>query len=487
MINKFFHEILNSLIFLGLIAFVGSCTYDKIDPNYESLGYPQEVGNIIVNKCATSGCHNDKSKDAVGGLSLESWDKLFEGSRGGAVVIPYRSDFSTLIYYTNTYDEFGSIELSPTMPFNESKLTKEEVQILYDWVKEGAPSANGLVKFSDDPNRKKFYVANQGCDVVTVFDAKTMLAMRYVDVGESASIEGPHMVKVAPNNQFWCASYIGGAYFQKYSVADNSFLGQVFLGAGSWNTFVFSSNSQTAYVINWSGVGGIAVVDLINMTVTHMNGFAYPHGSALNNTEDTLYVTSQIGNYIYKIPVNDFGSYEQISLNGSTPTNTSSLDPHEILFSPDGSKYFVSCQRSNEIRVMQTSTDNLLAVLPVGEYPQEMAVSKTTPYLFVSCMEDTTSNATERGSISIINYQTLSVIKSVYAGYQPHGVAADDLNKRVYVANRNIASSGPAPHHSSACVGRNGYVTAIDMNTLEVIPGFRTEVSVDPYAIGITH
>jgi hypothetical protein len=37
--------------------------------------------------------------------------------------------------------------------------------------------------WSDNPNRKKYYVLNQGCDVVTVFDAETQLPMRYITVG----------------------------------------------------------------------------------------------------------------------------------------------------------------------------------------------------------------------------------------------------------------------------------------------------------------
>jgi hypothetical protein len=46
---------------------------------------------------------------------------------------------------------------------------------------------------------------------------------------------------------------------------------------------------------------------------------------------------------------------------------------------------------------------------------------------------------------------------------------------------------GPAPHHSSVCNGRNGYMTAIDLNSLLLIPNFQAEVSVDPYGVGITH
>lgn len=471
-----------------MVCIIHSCTKDKGKVDLTQQGFPQEVGEIFLKKCATSGCHNDASRDAAGGVSLSSWDKMFEGSRGGAIVIPYRPDLSTLIYYVNSYNDLGTIQLNPKMPLTGPALTHDEVKTLHDWILNGAPNAKGFVKFSDNPNRKKFYVANQGCDLIGVFDAQSMLAMRYTNVGMSPSIEAPHMVKVAPNNKFWCVSYIAGSYFQKYSTVDNSLLGQVNLGFGSWNTFVISQDSQTAYAIDWSSNGKVAIIDLVNMTATVIGGLIFPHGSALNNTNDTLYVTSQMGNFIYKIPINDFGSMQQISLNASMPNNTSLLDPHEISFSPDGSKYFVSCQKSNEIRVMKTSNDSLLAAIPVGDYPQEMAISPSKNYLFVSCMEDvTTFGSTKKGSIYVINMSSYSIVAKIYSGHQPHGIMVDEQHSRAYVTNRNITTGGPAPHHAALCNGRNGYVTAIDLNTLQLVAGFKAEVSVDPYGYAITH
>ena len=467
-----------------------SCTKDvgKLKTSVEEHNYPENIAGIILTKCATSGCHNKLSKDAAAGLNLESWTTMFEGSRGGATVIPYRPDFSTLMFYINSYKEFGSIQLSPKMPINKDPLSQGEVKIIFDWIKSGAPDAKGNIRFGDNPSRKKFYVANQGCDVVTVFDAQTMLAMRYVDVGETRGIEAPHMVRVAPDNQHWYASFIAGGFFLKYKTSDNTLVGKVNLGVGSWNTFAISSDSKKAYVIDWNSPGKIAVVDLSAMTSTVYLGYNYPHGSALNKTNDILYVTSQYGNYIYKFNVDDFSSPKEITLdNSSIPVMFPSLDPHEILFTPDGSKYFLTCQGSNEVRVMQTSNDSLLAIIPTGEYPQEMSISKTTPYLFVSCMEDTTSNKQQRGSISVINYQTNKVVKTLYAGFQSHGVAVDDVNRRVYISNRNLLSIGPSPHHQGVCSGRNGYITAIDLNTLNLISGYKAEVSIDPYGLGITH
>ncbi|NND23541.1 MAG: hypothetical protein HKN86_02500, partial [Acidimicrobiia bacterium] len=101
-------------------------------------------------------------------------------------------------------------------------------------------------------------------------------------------------------------------------------------------------------------------------------------------------------------------------------------------------------------------------------------------------MEAPVPGQLRKSYVSVINYETNSLIKNIYAGYQSHGLAVDDENGRVYVSNRNI-SGGPAPHHAALCAGVNGYVTAIELSTLEPIPGFKSEVSVDPYGVGITH
>jgi DNA-binding beta-propeller fold protein YncE len=116
---------------------------------------------------------------------------------------------------------------------------------------------------------------------------------------------------------------------------------------------------------------------------------------------------------------------------------------------------------------MQLSNDSLLAVIHVGTKPQEFSFSEKHPYIFVTCTEDViTSN--KKGSVYVINYNDLSVVSSIYPGYQPHGIAVDDDENLVYVANLNYDTNGPAPHHVAACGGRNGNVTIIDMNTLQL-------------------
>lgn len=478
-----------SVIFIS--CFFSRCTSEKGIPDYNE--FPDEVGKIIFTKCATPGCHTDKSKAGAAGLSMESWDKLFEGGTGSACVIPYSSDYSTFFDYVNTYSDLG-MTLTPTMPYNRTALSREDVTLLKNWIDAGAPSREGAIKFADDPNRKKFYVTNQGCDVVTVFDQKTLLPMRYINIGSSASTESPHMIRVSPDGQFWYVTFLAGQYLEKYRTSDDSFVGRAFIGSGSWNTFVITNNSQTAYCIDFNG-GKIATVDLSPMTAIIDIGLSFPHGSTLNNTNDTLYISQQQNNKIYKFPVADFSAYSEVNLyTGAVPSPT--LNSHEIRFTPTGDKYFVTCQGTSEVRVMQTGNDALLAIIPVGAFPSEMSFSSSlsTPFLFVTCMEDTLFTAGKRGSVYVINYNDYT-FNRIYTGHQPHGIAVDDSKKLVYVINRNATNDGPAPHHSSVCGGRNGNVSFINLSpttllspTMVLTPSGnikKIEISVDPYSVSI--
>jgi DNA-binding beta-propeller fold protein YncE len=474
-----------------LLLFSATCFYccrnDKGTPDYKA--YPEDIGKLIFTKCATTGCHIDQSKAAAGGLSMESWDKLFEGGSGSACVIPFRPDYSTLYYYVNTFTDLG-VTLKPTMPYNKPALTREEVLLMQDWIKAGAPNKDGEIKFSGDPNRKKFYVTNQGCDVVTVFDQQTLLPMRYVNVGSAPGIESPHMIRVSPDGQYWYVIFLGGNYLEKYSTIDDQFIGRALIGPGNWNTFVISSDSKTAFCIDLSPTNAkISKVNLNTLAVNTQFGFIDPHGSALNNTDDILYVTQQYNSSkLYKIPVDDFSSFSEVDLYTTLPVRP--LKPHELRFTPDGSKYFVTCQGTSEVRAFEAGTDALLAIIPVGAMPSELSFSKTTNHLFVTCTEDTLSFPGKRGSVASINYETLTLEKSIYTGPQPHGIEVDDEHKLVYVINRNATTDGPAPHHTGECKGRNGNISFIDLNTLNMITSNgsstkKIEVSVDPYSVAI--
>jgi DNA-binding beta-propeller fold protein YncE len=227
------------------------------------------------------------------------------------------------------------------------------------------------------------------------------------------------------------------------------------------------------------------------LTGSGAGSFVFPHGIASDARFDTCFITAQYGNVVYryapKVP-----HYRRISINSNPPLATNSSDnsspnPHEILMAPDYSKYFLTCQGTDEVRVMDAHTNAILAVIPVGNFPQEIAMSHTKPYIFVTCTEDAANPLTGRiGSVYVINYNTYEVVQKIYGDfYQPHGIAVDDRNNRVIIASTNANPGGPAPHHATACGGRAGWYSVYDLNTLLPLNTRRYQVTVMPYSADV--
>lgn len=467
---------------------LSSCQHEPFNPLPDGNGnYPDAVATIIINKCATTGCHNNASYDGAGGLNLTTWDKLFEGGSTGAVVIPYRPDFSTLCFYTNTDSTLGPT-LIPVMPVNSNPLSKEEYITLRDWIADGAPSAKGNIKFADDPLRSKIYVTNQLCDVVTVFDTETLLQMRYITVGNKPVEEFPRTVQVSPDKKHWYVSFFTtSGIVQKFSATDDRLTGELNLGTGNWTSFVITPDSRYGFFVDNNNPGKVAYADMESMellaTYTFNGKFRYPSGIALNEISHKLYVGNTTGNYIYAMDITDRlqPAIKELVIDGTEDLlYHSTLNPADMITDKTGD-CIVACSGSNEIRVMDMKTGAIKHAIPIGASPAHMAYSSARNKLFITCPQDEQSFPGNKGSVVVVDMNTYTIEKKINSGYQPFGIAVDDNRGIAAAVNANLSPDGNKPHHSTNCGGRNGNVSFIDTKTMELIAGMRSEVAVYPY------
>lgn len=487
-----------SIFFFTLIIF-GGCRRDMHVWKQGAGEYPVEIAKIVQTRCATPGCHTNESRAAAAGLSLETWDELFKGTVNGAAVIPFSPEQSTMFLFTNTFPELG-VSVRPTMPVNEDSLRKEDVQTIISWIKQGAPDRSGKVMFQDNPLRSKYYVVNQGCDLVSVFDAETRLPMRYIEVGNLPNItESPHQIRISPDGKYWYVIFLTGRYFQKYSTQTDSLVAEVNIGIGQWNTFQITSDGRYAFLVDYNSgevntvdEGIVACIDLQTFKIVKKyccGIFDFPHAIAIYPDNQKLLVFNQEGSQYYLLDFNPANGNSLVSPGFSDATMDGTqgkiLKPHDVIFSEDGLEYYVSCQATNEVRIFDSQTHQLQAIIPTGFFPQELALDPVQNLLFVTCMEDKLTFPGNRGSVYVIDLNSKSVKTRLYTGHQPHGIAIDRARGIVAVTNRNFSSDGPAPHHTTACGGRNGNVSFIDLRKLEFIRGSSVEVSVDPYFISI--
>lgn len=479
---------------------ISSCVHKPPRQNLTADGnFPQDIAKILVAKCAVAGCHNAESYTNAASLRLDTWDAMFDGGSSGAEVIPYSPQFSPLLYFVNTDSSRGTVA-TPLMPVSTTSLaqpplTAAEYKTLETWIANGAPDKSGNIAFSSNPaTRQKIYLTQQGCDLMAVIDAEKHVVMRYIPIGASATkIESPHCVRISSDGMYAYTSFLFGNYVQKIDTRTDQVVANANVGMiqpnGSWNILYVAPADTAIVTSDWQGDGLMAYINSSNMGLVPgrtLNSLIYPHGITSNPAFDTFFITAQYGNVVYKISA-DGSLFNEVSLNGSAPfisadSTVTAPNPHEILMAPDYSRYFVTCQTTNEVRIMDAHTDTVIAAIPVGRFPQEMTLSSTVPYLFVTCMEDATTVAGMKGSVYAINYNTLET-RIIYGDfYQPHGIAVDDINGMLYIASTNANPNGPAPHHATACTGRAGWYSIYDLHTLQPYNNRRYQVTVMPYS-----
>lgn len=477
-----------TLLTIFVFAAIG-CRHDSVQPEATATAddnYPENIRKILVDKCATAGCHNQASYTGAGGLRLDSWQNLFEGGNNGAVIVPYNTGNSSLLYFVNTFPELGPTAL-PVMPYNQPPLSRDEYETLRNWIAAGAPGKDGNIPFSSHAaTRQKIYTVQQGCDLVAVIDADKRVVMRYISVGKSHDREQPNNIVMSPDGRFAYVSFWNAPLIQKIDTRTDSVVAEVVTPRAFQKAIQLNEDGTRLIACNWY-TQDLLLIDAVNMNITtdmgrdipFIGGFAAMPGNA-------FYATSQFGNSIYKIQAD--GSYTVITIDGKPATQETGAgtpDPYRIALSPDRSKYFISCTNTAEVRMMDAATDKLLKVIPVGGNPQEMALSTTEPYLFVSCMNDTIS-ALEVGSVYAINFNTGDVVKKITGKFfQPYALAVDNRNGSLYVFSRNEDRKGPPPHHSGPCSGRNGFYQVCDIHSLTPVNGKRYEISVDPYGAAV--
>jgi YVTN family beta-propeller protein len=96
--------------------------------------------------------------------------------------------------------------------------------------------------------------------------------------------------------------------------------------------------------------------------------------------------------------------------------------------SPDGRLLYVACQDSDEVRVVNVESREVIRSIPVGHMPRGVALSPDGRQLYITnAWSDT---------VSVIDTTTLQVVQTLPTGAEPSGVVSDSDNTTLYIANR---------------------------------------------------
>ena len=113
---------------------------------------------------------------------------------------------------------------------------------------------------------------------------------------------------------------------------------------------------------------------------------------------------------------------------GRTGERLEYASPVEILFSPEGTRLYVLCQQSGQVRVLDAKSHAEIRRIGVGRVPRGFSLSPMGDRLFVANSWDDT--------ISVIDTKTLEVVATWSAGAEPSSVVEDRTGKHLFVADR---------------------------------------------------
>lgn len=113
--------------------------------------------------------------------------------------------------------------------------------------------------------------------------------------------------------------------------------------------------------------------------------------------------------------------------NGVVATVTVGTQPFGVAVSPDGTRVYVANSVPGTVSVIDTATNTVVATVTVGANPRGVTVSPDGSRAYV----------TNKGpdNVSVINTATNTVIATVTVGFNPVGVAVTPDGTRLYVVN----------------------------------------------------
>ena len=113
---------------------------DPTDAGRPSPSFQDDILPILINRCAFAGCHVAGGPD---GIDLRTYDAVMAGGHDGAIVIAGNARRSELV------EEIVEGEMPPNGP----PLPAAQIQLIIDWINEGAKnnSNNETNAASDNP------------------------------------------------------------------------------------------------------------------------------------------------------------------------------------------------------------------------------------------------------------------------------------------------------------------------------------------------
>jgi YVTN family beta-propeller protein len=456
------------LLFASVLSSCDSSTEEPVAKN----GFPGKVAVIMENNCLGGSCHSSSTKEN-GGLDLTSWDAMMRGDSSTYDVIPFNARLSYLFQHINTNRDLGEKAL-PRMPLARDPLSTEDQKTIYDWINEGAKSSDGRIAYT--AVSKKYFVPNQGEDVLSVIDGETN---RLIRAEQFASASEPAAVATDPAKEFVYLGFQDNTGTVKQIRISDYVVTSEFTSGLVPKELTITPDGKKGYISSYPSAfkNRIGVFDPISMKMTKIIETPLIRSSS-------AMICSKDGKYLY---VSGYESDNILIIDTKTDTIVANLlmdetvpvapddsyypkyQPAALALSNDGVYLFAAGINSQRVFVFDLATNIIKTLIPAEIFPRGMKVAPGTNELWV-----VNAGSNDISIIDMASLEVSTIIETV--GSQPSSIEFSPDGSTAYVAC--LAKSGSSHHQGG---NPKSAVFVLDRATRKIIK----EIEMPTFSAGI--
>ncbi len=245
----------------------------------------------------------------------------------------------------------------------------------------------------------------------------------------------PLNMAVSPSGELLAVTNNGQStqQVQLFNAKDFTLLDSVEMGK-SWLGLVFSGDGKSLYVSggndNWVVRCSISDGQLIPAD-TFRIGKPWPEriwvaGIQVDEERQLLYAVTTEDNSLYIYDLKERKTVRRLSLGG---------EGYTCLLSPDRDELYISCWGCNRVVILDTEKQEFKAFIPVGDNPNDLALTRDGKHLFVANSNDNSVSVIELASHQVIEVLNAALYPDSPSGSTSNSLALGKDDRTLYVAN----------------------------------------------------
>ncbi len=224
-------------------------------------------------------------------------------------------------------------------------------------------------------------------------------------------------------------------------------------------TFVADLNGPTVSVVSDTTGSVIATINIPGVNSLNFTNSPSPQYVAYDPANGLLYVSNLYGNCVTVISDANNSIVTTVNLGNQSENGGQGLIPGDLVYDSGRGEVFVldeGAERvvgsypnnvlttSGVVSVISTSTNAVVASIPVDDAPNAIAYDPARGEIFVGNIgktaNDSSASNTATGLVSVISDSSNSVVANIPVGPDPDGMTYDPSKGEIFVSNEGSAS-----------------------------------------------